>query len=237
MPHSILICEDDAVLAEAVRTQLAARGYRVTVCREGAEALHLLAEGTYSLLVLDLMLPDMDGFDVCRRLRRSCHLPVVMVTGRRGEVERIVGLELGADDYLEKPFGGQELVARIEAHLRRAQTYTTRGPVSPALDLGRIQLDPDSHQVFRDGQPIHLTPKEYALLAVLAENRGSVSRAAHLLLRVWGYDATIRTRTLDVHIGRLRAKLEPDPRHPQIIITVPGVGYKLCVPKTTSRAA
>jgi DNA-binding response OmpR family regulator len=237
MPHSILICEDDTVLAEALRAHLEARGYRVAACREGATALRLLEDGTYSLLVLDLMLPDMDGFDVCRRMRKSCQIPVLMVSGRRGEVDRIVGLEIGADDYLEKPFGCRELVARIDAHLRRTESYTSRGPAGPTIDLGRLQLDPDSHQVLKDGQPVHLTPKEYSLLQVLVENRGSVSRTAHLLLRVWGYDSAIRTRTLDVHIGRLRAKLEPRPHHPQYIITVPGVGYKLCVAEGSSQAA
>ncbi len=237
MPHSILICEDDTVLAEALRGQLEACGHRVSVCREGATALHLLEEGTYSLLLLDLMLPDMDGFDVCRRMRKSCHIPVLMISGRRGEVDRIVGLEVGADDYLAKPFGCRELAARIDAQLRRTERAHGHGPTTPAVTLGCLQLDPASHEVLKDGHPVHLTPKEYALLSVLVENRGSVARTAHLLLRVWGYDSTIRTRTLDVHIGRLRAKLEPNPHHPQYIITVPGVGYKLCVPETSSRAA
>jgi len=237
MPHRLLICEDDDMLAGTLRDQLEARGHRVTLCREGQAALARLAEESYSLLLLDLILPDMDGFDVCRLMRKSCHIPVIMITGRRGVVDRVVGLEVGADDYLVKPFGCRELAARIDAQLRRSGAYAACGPATPLLDLGDLQLDPDNHQVLRKGSPVHLTPKEFELLSVLAENRGSVARTPHLLLRVWGYDAAIRTRTLDVHIGRLRAKLEPDPRHPQYIITVPGVGYKLCVPDTSSRAA
>ena len=237
MPHRILVCEDDVVLASSLEGMLREHGHRVTVCRDGASALERLREDDCSLLVLDLMLPDMDGYDVCRRMRQTCQVPVLMISGRGGEVDRIVGLEVGADDYLVKPFGLKQLVARIDALLRRSGEYALREQAEPALELGALTLDRERHCVVLDGAPVHLTPKEYDLLCVLAENRGSVVRASHLLLRVWGYDHDIRTRTLDVHVGRLRAKLETDPSHPRTIITVPGVGYKLCVPEQLARAA
>ena len=237
MPHHILICEDDAVLALSLQRPLQAHGYQTTLCRDGATALRQLAEETYSLLVLDLILPDMDGFDVCRRMRGGCTIPIIMISGRAGEMDRIVGLEIGADDYLPKPFGVRELVARIDAHLRRSTNYSRRDPDTPIVDLGGLQLDTDEHQVFKDGAPVHLTPKEYDLLCVLAESRGAVVRSSHLLLRVWGYGSGIRTRTLDVHVGRLRAKLEPEPHQPRYLITVPGVGYRLCAPERMAAVA
>jgi len=237
MSHRILVCEDDLILATTLDRMLRDTGYKATLCRDGHSALRELHEHDYSLLVLDLMLPDMDGFDVCRHMRCSCHIPVIMISGRGSEVDRIVGLEVGADDYLVKPFGLRELAARIDAHLRRSGEYALRRSVQAPVEVGDLCLDHERHQVLMFDQPVHLTPKEYDLLAVLAENRGSVVRSSHLLLRVWGYDSEIRTRTLDVHIGRLRAKLEGDSRHPRYIITVPGVGYKLCAPRTLPQAA
>ena len=237
MPHRILMCEDDAALATTLERMLRGHGHRVTVCRDGRSALQCLRHDDYSLLVLDLMLPDMDGFDVCRQMRQDCHIPVIMISGRGGELDRIVGLEVGADDYLVKPFGPRQLVARIDAQLRRSSEYALRQHVQAPVEVGSLRLDHEQHQVLLHGQPVHLTPKEYELLSVLAEHRGTVVRSPHLLLRVWGYDSSIRTRTLDVHIGRLRAKLEPDSHHPQYLITVPGVGYKLCAPEALQKAA
>lgn len=237
MPHRILICEDDLTFAANLRALLELHGHRVTLCPDGASALGRLTDEDFSLLILDLMLPDMDGFDVCRRMRRASRIPVIMISGRRGETDRIIGLEVGADDYLPKPFSARVLMARIEAQLRRASDYARCDGPSPIIDLGGLQLDKSRHEVVRHGRPVHLTPKEFDLLSVLAENRGSVVRSAHLLLRVWGYDSDIRTRTLDVHMGRLRAKLEPNPQRPQYLITVPGVGYKLCAVEPLAEAA
>jgi two-component system, OmpR family, response regulator MtrA len=237
MPHRILVCEDDVVLATTLDRLLRDHGYRTTLCRDGQGALDHLREGDCSLLVLDLMLPDMDGYDVCRRMRHFCHVPVIMISGRGSEVERIVGLEVGADDYLVKPFGVRELVARVDAQLRRTGDYAFRHHSEPSMSLGDLQLDREQHEVSVDGELVHLTPKEYDLLCVLAEHRGTVVRSSQLLLRVWGYDSDIRTRTLDVHVGRLRAKIERDCQHPRMIVTVPGVGYKLCVPEQLARAA
>jgi DNA-binding response OmpR family regulator len=237
MPQTILICEDDSVLAATLQEVLRARDYRVAVTRCGREALDYLQQDEPALLVLDLMLPDMDGFDVCRLMRCQSSVPVVMISGRAGEIDRVVGLEVGADDYVVKPFGLAEFVARVDAHLRRASLYSQRRESQGRQELGELCLDCDSHQVFLRGRLLHVTPKEYELLSVLAESRGSVVRSAQLLMRVWGYDSSIRTRTLDVHIARLRAKLEDDAHRPVYILTVPGVGYKLCAPEALPRAA
>jgi DNA-binding response OmpR family regulator len=237
MSHRILICEDDSLMAATLQRTLREQGYRVTVCRDGQSTLEQLAEEDFALLVLDLNLPDMDGFDVCRQMRHTSHIPVLMLTGRGDLVDRIVGLEVGADEYLVKPVGAPQLVAHVEALLRRCGDYALREPAEPAWELGDLHLDRERHEVLLGGRPVHLTPKEYELLCVLAENRGTVVRSAHLLMRVWGYDAEIRTRTLDVHIARLRAKLEVDAARPRYVITVSGVGYKLCVPEGLARAA
>lgn len=238
MPHRILLCTDDISLARSLHREIEQKGYRVNVCRTGAAALQLLQQEDFSLLLLDLLLPDMDGFEVCRRLRLNCHIPIIMLSARGEEIDCIIGLEIGADDFVPRPISPRELAARIAARLRRCgHMFIDEGGPASVLQFGDITLDLAQRQVLRHGQLLHLTPKEFALLAVLAENRGSVVRSSTLLMRVWGYDANIRTRTLDVHIGRLRAKIEPQPHHPRYIITVPGVGYKLCIPEKFSEAA
>ena len=236
MPQSILICEDDVVMSDMLQSLLRQRGHHVCAVQLGEQALEYVRQDPPALLILDLMLPDMDGYDVIRRLRLSSPLPVIMISGRAGEIARIIGLELGADDYLVKPFGLTELSARIDAHLRRATQYADGGP-HQIIEIADLRVDLDAHQVTVEGRETHLTPKEFELLSALAEQRGSVVRSAQLLMRVWGYDSSIRTRTLDVHIGRLRAKIEQDTRSPRYIQTVPGVGDKLRAPQTTSTAA
>lgn len=237
MAHSILICEDDAALGEALQDLLRTRGFQVFLTRTGRQALERLHQQPPDLLILDLMLPDMDGFDICRRLRAHCTLPIVMISGRCGEIDRIVGLELGADAFLVKPFGATDLAARVEAQLRRCDQYANAREGSNMLEIGDLRVDVDGHQVWLAETELRLTPKEFDLLEALAQHRGSVVRSAQLLWRVWGYDSSIRTRTLDVHIGRLRAKIEQDTRRPQYILTVPGVGYKLCAPDNFAAAA
>ncbi len=238
MPHRILLCTDDMSLAHSLHRQIENKGYRVIVCRTGAAALRFLQQQDFSLLLLDLLLPDMDGFEVCRRLRQDCHIPIIMLSARGEEIDCIIGLEIGADDFVPRPISPCELAARIHARLRRCgRMFVDESGPAPVLQIGDITLDLAQRQVLRHGQPVHLTPKEFALLAVLAENRGSVVRSSTLLMRVWGYDSHIRTRTLDVHIGRLRAKIEPEPHRPRYIITVSGVGYKLCIPENISEAA
>lgn len=237
MPTAILICEDDPALADMLQRLLREEGYAARVTRTGQEALAELRREPPALLLLDLMLPDMDGFDVCRRMRQHLALPVIMISGRATDVDRIVGLEVGADDYLIKPFGVRELIARVVARLRRDQDYARGQGPAAVVEAGALRVDPAAHTATLDGEPLHLTPKEYDLLWALAEHRGTVVRSAQLLMRVWGYDSCIRTRTLDVHIGRLRAKIEADTRHPRHILTVAGVGYKLCAPEALAAAA
>lgn len=237
MAHSILICDDNVAFGESLQGFLRTRGFHVTLVRSGREALERLRREPPDLLLLDLMLPDMDGFDVCRRMRGHCAIPVIVISGRSSEIDCVVVLEIGADAYLVKPFGQADLAARIEALLRRSGQYATQLEENNMIEIGDLRLDVDSHGVWMAEAALRLTPKEFDLLAALAEHRGSVVRSSQLLLRVWGYDASIRTRTLDVHIGRLRAKIEQNTRRPRYILTVPGVGYKLCAPETESRAA
>lgn len=235
--QTILLCEDDLTLCDLLQRLLRDKGYRVRCCHRGQEALQLLRDQAPDLLLLDLMLPDMDGFDLCRQVRGHFRAPIVMISGRAGEVDRICGLEIGADDYLCKPFGAAELVARVDAQLRRARDYALKGAAVDDSRLGELHLNRDRREVLLRGKTLHLTPKEYELLCALADGRGAVVSARQLLLRVWGYDAQIRTRTLDVHIGRLRAKIETDTSHPRYLLTVPGVGYRLCAPEEEDQAA
>jgi DNA-binding response OmpR family regulator len=237
MPRTILICEDDLALSDMLQRLLREKGYDPQVVHSGAEALEVLQTQRPALLLLDLMLPDMDGFDVCRRVREHSAVPVIMISGRSSDLDRIIGLEIGADDYLAKPFGVRELVARVEAKVRRDRVYAHQESPAGWVRVGDICIDPDAHEVEFAGAHLHLTPKEFDLLWALTERRGTVVRSAQLLLQVWGYDSRIRTRTLDVHIGRLRAKIETDTRHPRYIVTVPGVGYKLCTPEPAAHAA
>lgn len=237
MPERILICEDDPCLARLLGHQLRAEGYAVTEALAGREALEQVEHHRPDLVVLDLALPDMDGLDVCRRLRRSAVMPIIIISGRGSVLDRIIGLEVGADDYLTKPFRTEELLARIEAQLRRAGVYACHPGPTGAMVLGDLTIDREAREVAVAGRPVHLTPKEFDLLWALAEHRGGVVRSDSLLMAVWGYDSRIRTRTLDVHIGRLRAKVEPDRQHPQRIVTVAGVGYRLCMPQSPELAA
>lgn len=237
MSGHILICEHDPTQAELLRCLLQARGYRVTTARQGQEALEQARGEAPDLVLLDLVLPDMDGLDVCRRLRATALMPIILLSDRGSVLDCVVGLEVGADDYLAKPFRTEELLARVEAQIRRARVYAQRlGPTETVVH-GDLTIDPEGREVRLAGRPVHLTPKEFDLLWALAEQRGGVARSESLLMAVWGYDSRIRTRTLDVHIGRLRAKLEPDRRHPQRILTVPGVGYRLCIPRAADQAA
>lgn len=236
MAQSIMLCEDDLTLCDLLQRLLRDKGYRVKCCHQGHDALQLIREHPPDLLLLDLMLPDMDGFDLCRQVRGYFRSPIIMISGRAGEVDRICGLEIGADDYLCKPFGTAELVARIDAHLRRAREYALKGEASDDSRLGALQIHRERREVTLHGEAVHLTPKEYDLLCALADEQGAVVASRQLLLRVWGYDAQIRTRTLDVHIGRLRAKIEADTSAPRYLLTVPGVGYRLCAPADEQQA-
>jgi DNA-binding response OmpR family regulator len=226
MTGKALIVEDDSYLHQPLSDALADAGLECYAVTTGAEAIRFCQQLQPNLVLLDLCLPDMDGLDVCRELRRNSTVPIIMLTGRRGDIDRIVGLEVGADDYIVKPFQRGELVARARALLRRVRDYARRQP-QRELVAGPLYIHKDRRTVRCRDREVSLTPKEFDLLCALASRPGEVIPSKQLLWEVWQYPEGIRTRTLDVHIGRLRGKLERDRKSPELIITVPGVGYKL----------
>jgi len=200
-------------------------GYTVVESSDGAAALEQVRQGGVDLVLLDLMLPELSGVEVCRILRAESAVPIIMLTARDGEVDKVVGLELGADDYVTKPFSLRELTARIRAILRRAESLAAAGGPPPLVDLGRVQVDLAGHRVLRDGAPVPLKPKAFELLAFLVRHPGQVFTRDQLLEKVWGYDYPGETRTVDVHVHWLRSELEEDPGRPLLVQTVRGVGY------------
>jgi two-component system alkaline phosphatase synthesis response regulator PhoP len=220
---TILLVEDEIELARVIARELANAGYRVIHVADGAAALRSLAQEPPDLVVLDWMLPQVDGLEVLRRLRGSSSVPVLMLTARSQEVDRVIGLELGADDYLTKPFGMRELLARIRAVLRRVEKSTSIGEVLRAAD---VTLDRGTRLVGIGGQPVDLTPTEFDLLAELMSAPGRVFSRAALLEAIQGVAIDSMERSINVHISNLRAKLEPDPDQPRYIETVFGVGYR-----------
>jgi len=222
----ILIVEDDRNLLDAIKYNLRREGYEVVMATDGSEALEVARREKPDLIILDIMLPKINGFDVCRILRKEMTVPILMLTAKAEETDKIVGLEIGADDYVTKPFSLRELLARIRAMLRRAKMVETQ-PQGALLKVGDIEVDIARHRITVSGKIVELTPKEFDLLAFLARNRGLVFSREQLLEKVWGYDYAGDTRTVDVHIRWLRQKIEPDPGRPKYLITVRGAGYKL----------
>ncbi len=226
----VLIVEDDPAMARALSDRLTNEGFSVWVAAGGEDGLRTWRRVEPDAIVLDLILPDMDGFDVCNEVRRSSAAPLIIASGRTSEADRACGLELGADDYVCKPFALEELTCRLRALLARCRRYTGLGPPpEEAVDLGSLRIDWTRHEVLVNDERLELTPKEFELLWALAQQPNRTVSSRRLLWDVWGYDDKVRTRTLDVHIGRLRRKLEEDPRHPRLILTVPSVGYRLAV--------
>ena len=221
----VLVVDDEESLLEAVRYALSREGFDVSVARDGGEAVRVFEAERPDLLVLDLMLPVMNGWDVCRRVRASSRVPIIMLTARDAEVDRVVGLEMGADDYVTKPFSVRELVARVRALLRRAAGPEPSGEAA-VIEATGVRLDPERHEVRVRGDLVTLPLKEFELLAVLMENRGRVLTRQTLIDRVWGFDYVGDTKTLDVHVKRLRARIEEDRHEPKLIVTVRGVGYR-----------
>jgi two-component system phosphate regulon response regulator OmpR len=215
--------EDDAGLASMVSEYLGGLGFDVSVCASAEEGLKTLREGGFDALVLDVMLPDGDGFEVCRRVRAESDIPILMLTARGEETDRIVGLELGADDYLPKPFNPRELLARLRAVLRRSgDTAKARAAL---LRFGKLEIDRDARTVHVDGEPRPLTSYQFELLCALATNAGRVLSRESLMDHVRGQELEAFDRSIDVHISRIRSAIEDDPKHPRRIITVRGAGY------------
>jgi DNA-binding response OmpR family regulator len=223
MKETILVVDDEQNILELARLYLNNEGYQVETARDGAEALKKIDALRPALVVLDLMLPEMDGWEVCRRVRATSSLPIIMLTARDDDVDKIVGLELGADDYLTKPFNPRELVARVKAVLRRATSASQPGRV---LHVGPLMIDPARREATLTGVPLVLRAKEFDLLHTLAEHRGIVLSREQLLNQVWSYEYLGESRTVDVHIARLREKLAGGGA---TIETVWGMGYKLVV--------
>jgi len=224
--NRILVVEDDRNLLDTLNYNLNKEGYTVTVALDGAQAIELARREKPDLIILDIMLPKMSGFEVCRILRKEMTVPILILTAKAEETDKIVGLEIGADDYMTKPFSLRELLARVRAMLRRAKMVAMQSEGAP-LKVGDIEVDIARHLVTLSGERVELTPKEFDLLAFLARNRGLVFSREQLLEKVWGYDYAGDTRTVDVHIRWLRQKIEPDPDQPKHLITVRGTGYKL----------
>jgi len=222
----VLVVEDEPVLAGVVGNYLGRAGFEVERCEDGATAVELARRWNPDVVVLDLGLPVLDGVEVCRRLRTFTDCYVVMLTARSDEVDKLIGLSVGADDYLTKPFSARELVARVQAMLRRPRTGTG-APAQPRWIFGPLIIDPAAREVVLDGEPVNLTPTEFDLLAALAEDSRTVLSRSTLLRRVWGADWAADDRLVDVHLGRVRRKLGDDPASPRFILTVRGAGYRM----------
>ena len=215
--------EDEPALAESIAYSLEVEGFEVVVAGTGPAGLEMVQRLDPALVVLDVMLPGMSGLDLCRRIRASSAVPIIMLTARDSEGDKVAGLELGADDYVTKPFSMVELSARVRAQLRRATLSFGEGE---RLTGSGIEVDAESHEVRLRGEPVELTPKEYELLVSLMSRKGKLASRDALIAEVWGYDYVGDTKTLDVHVKRLRTKLESDPSEPRAIVTVRGFGYK-----------
>lgn len=227
----ILIVEDDRTLLDVLRYNFSKEGYSVLTATDGVKALEIARSGKPDLIILDVMLPELDGLEVCRILRKEMTVPILMLTAKGEEIDRVVGLEVGADDYVVKPFSMRELLSRVRAMLRRVEmvrqvTLSGGEAAAPVIEAGNLKIDCGRHRVTIGDNIIELSPAEFNLLLFLVDNRGRVFSRGHLLDRVWGYDYAGDTRTVDVHVRWLRQKIEPDPAHPRHILTVRGVGYK-----------
>lgn len=222
---TILIVDDEKLLVKGLKRSLEQEGYKVLVAYDGAEALDIFQKEIIDLVVLDIMLPKLSGLDVCRELRKHTDIPIIMLTAKGEDVDKIVGLELGADDYMTKPFNTRELVARIKAVMRRSSHKASDEPKSQTILVGTLQIDIPKRKVSNEGKDIDLTAKEFDVLFLLAQNPGRVFTRDNLLEAVWGVEYYGDLRTVDVHVRRLREKIEKDPRHPEYVLTKWGVGY------------
>jgi DNA-binding response OmpR family regulator len=226
MTSRILLADDEVDLLDSVRYALTREGFTVDAVRDGAAALDAARESGYDLVILDVMMPRLSGQEVCRTLRGESDVPIIMLTARDAELDRVLGLELGADDYVVKPFSMAELVSRVRALLRRRQLDLASGGAG-TIAVGGIRIEPTSHQVAVDGEDVHLTPSEYKILLLLATSPGQVFTRTQVMEHLWQTSFVGDARACDVHIANLRRKVEADPRRPQRIVTVREAGYKL----------
>jgi two-component system OmpR family response regulator len=228
MGTKILVVEDDPNLLSTLKYNLVKEGYQIVTAVDGAQALEIARSEEPELIILDVMLPKLSGFEVCRILRKEMTVPILMLTARVEEIDKVIGLEIGADDYMTKPFSMRELIARVRARLRRADMATLQSAdSSQMLRIGNLEIDLARHQVLYGNELLNFTPKEYDLLVFLLKNKGLVFSREQLLDKVWGYNYAGDTRTVDVHVRWLRKKIETDPSYPEMLLTVRGVGYKL----------
>jgi two-component system, OmpR family, response regulator RegX3 len=224
---SVLVVEDESALADSIAYSLSREGYKVLTAADGEKALERFRAERPSIVLLDLMLPKLSGLDVCRAIRAESQVPIVILTAKDSEADKVAGLELGADDYVTKPFSMRELVSRVRAHLRRVEMSTPpRAPIPGKLAGGPVEMDPERHEVLVRSEPVSLTPKEFELLELLLTRKGRLLTRQYLIDEVWGPDYVGDTKTLDVHVKRLRARVEEDRHEPRLIVTVRGVGYR-----------
>lgn len=224
MPKRILVVDDEPSIVELIRVNLEDGGYEVGIAADGDEALERFSQEAWDLVILDLMLPGVDGIEVCRRIRKESQVPIIMLTAKADEIDRVLGLEMGADDYVTKPFSPRELLARVRAVLRRVPDTVVTGEL---IQYGRLRLNLEKRTVEIDGDRVQLTPREFDLLHLLARYPGRIFQRDYLLEQLWEYEYTGGTRTVDVHIRRLRQKLEHHPQYAEAIETVHGIGYRL----------
>ena len=226
MSTRILVVDDDTALAEMIGIMLESEGHTPSFCADGAKAMDIFRQVEPDLVLLDLMLPGVDGVELCRLIRAESDVPVIMLTARDSEADTVVGLRIGADDYVTKPYSYRELLARVNAVLRRSHGEEQE-PAEPVLEVGRVRMDVERHEVTVDGEAVAMPPREFELLELFMRNPGRVLARGEIIDRVWGADYVGDTKTLDVHVKRIRAKIEVEPGEPKLLITVRGVGYKL----------
>lgn len=231
MAGRLLVVDNDQASANSLRRLLIARGYHVHSLHSPEEALAYLQRERVDLLILELNLPGRDGLSFCRQLRDRWHFPLIILTGRDGTTDKVIGLEAGADDYVTKPFDPPELLARVRAQLRRAGEYSGPSPEPGAISVGELRIDADQRQAFVSGRPVPLTDREFELMLLFARNRWRALARNYLFEAVWGYDAELSPKTLAVYVRRLRVKIERDPENPEYLHTVRGFGYKLAPPR------
>jgi DNA-binding response OmpR family regulator len=238
MSHRVLVIEDDRDIARLLELHLGDEGYAVTVASDGKTGLQQALAKPYDIIILDLILPGMDGLEICRRIRTGPdYTPVLMLTARSTDVDRILGLEMGADDYLTKPFNVRELLARVKALLRRVEALRGKDPLLPKkmIRAGDLTIDPEKRKVTVDGKPVHLTTREFELLLEFARHPGRAYTRGQLLDKVWGYSYQGYEHTVNSHINRLREKIEMNPAKPRYILTIWGVGYQFAEPEDRNK--